>query len=353
MTGPAADAPPDPGEPGPGSGPKEGAAAQAVADLPGLPNTVRLPRFEVHLRPPDLGPWREGNAGVRGVMQFASGRSGPHVAITALMHGNEIAGAIVLDELLRSGFRPLRGTLSVGFLNLQAFDRFDAGQPTASRFVDEDMNRVWDEAILDSGRNSAELTRARELRPLVENVDILVDLHSMLWPSEPLILSGPTDKGRRFALTLGTPGMVVADRGHSSGLRLIDYRPFADPDDRRVACLVEAGPHWEPETVDTARVAVRAVLREVGMMDTVPLPGPSPRPRCAAVTSVVTATTGSFSFTEAFRGGEVIRERGTLIARDGSIEIRTPHDDCLLVMPSLRPSRGHTAVRLARLDEAI
>ena len=38
-----------------------------------------------------------------------------------------------------------------------------------------------------------------------------------------------------------------------------------------------------------------------------------------------------------------------LIALDGTTEIRTPHDDCLLVMPSLRPSRGHTAVRLARI----
>ena len=26
----------------------------------------------------------------------------------------------------------------------------------------------------------------------------------------------------------------------------------------------------------------------------------------------------------------------TLIAMDGTVEIRTPHDDCLLVMPSLR-----------------
>ncbi len=44
------------------------------------------------------------------------------------------------------------------------------------------------------------------------------------------------------------------------------------------------------------------------------------------------------------------RGRNTLIALDGNTEIRTPHDDCLLVMPSLRPSRGHTAVRLARFD---
>jgi len=63
----------------------------------------------------------------------------------------------------------------------------------------------------------------------------------------------------------------------------------------------------------------------------------------------VTAGTSHFVFVDAFRGGDVIPRRGTLIAMDGAAEIRTPHDDCLLVMPSLRPSRGHTAVRLARL----
>jgi hypothetical protein len=53
-------------------------------------------------------------------------------------------------------------------------------------------------------------------------------------------------------------------------------------------------------------------------------------------------------FTQVFQGGDVVHRRHTLIAIDGGVEIRTPHDDCLLVMPSLRPSRGHTAVRLAR-----
>ncbi|MGI4747608.1 MAG: succinylglutamate desuccinylase [Janthinobacterium lividum] len=308
-----------------------------------------LPRFDVRLRPPDLTPWLTGNTGMRGVMQFDSGQAGPHVAITALMHGNEFAGAIVLDELLRQQFRPLRGKLSIGFLNLAAFDRFDPAQPTASRFVEEDMNRLWDQAVLDSSRQSVELNRARELRTLFDSVDILVDLHSMLWPSDPLILSGPTDKGRRFACTLGTPPMVVSDQGHNSGPRLIDYRMFANPDDSRVACLIEAGPHWEPITVDTARIAVRALLRGAGMAETAPLPGPVPRQHCAEVTRVVTASTASFSFIQSFRGGEVIRDRNTLIGHDGAQEIRTPYDNCLLVMPSLRPSRGHTAVRLARL----
>ena len=62
----------------------------------------------------------------------------------------------------------------------------------------------------------------------------------------------------------------------------------------------------------------------------------------------VTAATAGFTFTHPFRGGDIVPRRGTLIANDGPAEIRTPYDDCLLVMPSLRPSRGHTAVRLAR-----
>jgi len=39
---------------------------------------------------------------------------------------------------------------------------------------------------------------------------------------------------------------------------------------------------------------------------------------------------------------------GTLLARDGAREIRTPYDDCVLVMPTRRPRRGETAVRLGR-----
>src|SRR3979490_2034873 len=126
------------------------------------------------------------------------------------MHGNELAGAIVLDQLLRAGLAPVRGKLSFGFLNLTAFERFDPQRPTASRFIDEDMNRVWDEAILDGPRHSIELDRAREVRPFVETVDVLLDLHSMLWPSEALILCGVPAKGRVLAKAIGAPSLVVA-----------------------------------------------------------------------------------------------------------------------------------------------
>ncbi|MGH7040504.1 MAG: peptidase M14, partial [Acetobacteraceae bacterium] len=276
----------------------------------------------------------------------------PHVALLAIVHGNELSGAIVLDRLLRAGLRPARGRLTFGFVNLAAFDQFDPRQPTLSRFVDEDLNRVWDEATLVGPRRSLELDRARELRPLIDTIDVVLDLHSMLWESDPLLLCGESPQGRDLALAIGVPELVVADGGHAGGRRLIDYARFRTPDNP-AAVLTEAGQHWEPATVATAAASVAGLLRAEDMLTGdgtefgLPPPAP-PQPRLAEVTMAITATTTAFAFVQPWRGGTIVPRRNTLLALDGASEIRTPHDNCLLVMPSLRPTRGHTAVRLAR-----
>src|SRR4051812_46561076 len=111
-----------------------------------------LPEFRVTLARPDITPWISGNSGIPGVTTLDSGKPGPHLALFSLVHGNEFAGAIVLDRLLQAGLKPTSGRLSFGFVNLTAFARFDANRPTASRFIDEDLNRVWDDSILSGPR---------------------------------------------------------------------------------------------------------------------------------------------------------------------------------------------------------
>ena len=64
------------------------------------------------------------------------------------------------------------------------------------------------------------------------------------------------------------------------------------------------------------------------------------------VTHPVTITAEAFRFARIFTGLEVIKEAGTLIGWDGEREVRTPYDDCVLVMPSKRLYRGQTAVRM-------
>ena len=118
-----------------------------------MTETAPLPGFRVDLVAPDLSAWSAGNTGVAGFTSHIAAAPGPHVVLLALMHGNEFAGAIVLDRLLRGGLRPERGRLTFGFANLAAFGQFDPRQPTLSRLVDEDLNRVWDAALLDGNRH--------------------------------------------------------------------------------------------------------------------------------------------------------------------------------------------------------
>ena len=110
--------------------------------------------------------------------------------INALTHGNEICGALALDHLFKAGLRPERGRLSLAFVNHAAYATFDPANPEASRFVDEDFNRVWVEDRLDGLEDTAELRRARELRPIFDSVDLLLDIHSMSTYSKALMIKG-------------------------------------------------------------------------------------------------------------------------------------------------------------------
>ena len=106
---------------------------QTGVPLHGRPGQLPLPAFKVELAPPDLSAWLAGNTGIAGFTSYAAEAPGPHVLLLALMHGNELAGAIVLERLLRGGLRPVRGRLTFGFANIAAFRKFDRAQPTASR----------------------------------------------------------------------------------------------------------------------------------------------------------------------------------------------------------------------------
>src|SRR4030095_10909928 len=114
--------------------------------------------------------------------RFTSETPGPHLVVQALTHGNEVCGAIAVDRLLDEALRPARGTVTFVFANVAAYRAFDRTDPFASRCIDEDYNRLGSADVLDGPRQSRDLTRARELRPLIDRADALLDLHSMTDP---------------------------------------------------------------------------------------------------------------------------------------------------------------------------
>ena len=307
----------------------------------------------VNIEAPDISPYRKGNTGVDYVTTLDSGKSGPHVMLSAIVHGNELCGAIALDTLMRHEVRPVAGKLTLAYMNVAAFDTFDEANPTVSRYVDEDFNRLWTREVLDGDRDSVELRRARAVRPILDDVDYLLDIHSMQHTTVPLMMCGLLVKGRRLARDLGSPEHVVSDAGHAAGRRMRDYGAFGDASSPRNALLVECGQHWEPASVAVAKeISLRFLdhyeVVEPAFVEEHLTTAPPPEQRLIEVTGPITIETDDFRFTESFRGLEVIEKEGTLIGWDGNTEVRTPYDSCVLIMPSRRLRKGESAVRFGR-----
>ena len=310
----------------------------------------------IEISPPDIAPYRAGNTGVDYVHVLDSGKPGPNVMVQALTHGNEFCGALALKVLFDEKIRPAQGKLTLAFANVAAFARFDFDDPDRSRYVDEDYNRVWGDDVLLGPRDSAELRRARLLRPFVDAADRLLDLHSMSEPCRPIMVCAKSEKSAAFSRRIGVPGDLLIDTGHPAGLRMIERGAFGDPASPRTAVLIECGQHWEKSAVDVAVDTLFRFLATAGAVNAsickshLRLASPAVQ-RLIRVTEAVVAKSMDFRFPYLFKGLEGIPRAGTVVATDGATVWKTPYDDCVMVMPSLAHAKpGTTMVRLGRYD---
>ena len=303
-----------------------------------------------------IGATELGHTPTAGVWQFNSTRPGPSVLITALIHGNEICGAWaasqLIEELWQSAIAVEQGQLTIAFCNLKAFEQFNPNDLHSSRFVDEDMNRVWSDDKLYNA-TSYERQRANELLPFVNQADYLLDLHSMHDPGEPLLLTGLLARHFEFAQSLHLPGHIIVDAGHSEGVRLRDYNT------KTTALLVECGFHLEPHSLVMAKHAIAAFLEATKIVSNGAvfsgafLKGcKQVKPLAAAavkVTHAVVAQSSHLVFTNEWHNMQLIAQAGTVIATEGGSEHVTPYNNCTLIMPSLKQLRaGVTVVRFAQ-----
>jgi predicted deacylase len=301
---------------------------------------------------PELRKWEKGAAPYIHVRE--SGKPGPTVMVTALTHGNEVSGAIVVDTLLASGLKPRTGTLILSFGNIDAYHSFDPRTPFKSRMVDEDFNRVW--GRLDKPADTVETRRAQVLKPFVERADLLLDLHSMHDDGVPLMLAGPLDKGADLAKKVGAPVDIIRDAGHAAGMRMRDYGGFGDAKSPKNALLIETGQHWRASSVVVAKDVAARFLEVTGIVEAGDLPTgwkqkPPTAQRVVEVTHAIATKRGNFVSARHYEGQEIIAKAGTVLGHDDGEPVVTPYDNCVLVMPSSnRPLRGGvTVVRLGRL----
>lgn len=316
--------------------------------------TKTFKHYPIELPFPDISSWKAGNCGVDYIHHFDSGKPGKHAMIMSLVHGNEVSGALVIDQLLRDGFKPKNGKLTLGFANIAAYEAFDENNPDATRYIEEDMNRAWDSESLNGTRDTIEIRRARQIEPVLGDVDLLLDLHSMHEADPPIMMGGVLQKGEDLARAIGVPEFIIMDKGHKAGKRLRDYGQFGDPNTDKAAVLYESGHHFEKQAFPLALDVAARFLMVAGvaaqddvkayLLDHAPI-----KQKVIDITEAVTIKTDNFRFAEDYVGMQIIAKKGTIIGYDGDEEIVTPYDNCYLLQPTLRHARiGTTAVRLGR-----
>jgi hypothetical protein len=304
---------------------------------------------------PDISQIRQGNTEVEGVWLFESNIDGPFTVITCLIHGNEICGPWAVKDLIANlqehKLTLLKGKLCLIICNLDAFDRFNPDDLHASRFLEEDMNRVWSQDKLQTP-STLERERANTLIPYLDQADYLLDLHSMHDPGDPLLLTGLSSKDFEFAQKLKLPGHIIIDAGHSEGVRLRDYKPEA------TALLVECGFHLAASSKVVAKQSIGRFLMTTSQADLSmfddswalnELETAKFVSKQVAVTHAIVAKTHELKFKEEWQNMQTLPKEGQLLAVDGNTIFRTPYDNCTLIMPSLKQLRpGVTVVRLAK-----
>lgn len=304
-----------------------------------------LPAIEV--MPRDLSAYRLGNVGVDFVHRFDSGVPGPHVLVNALTHGNEFCGMVAACHLLDTGVRPLRGTLTVSFANVAAYESFDPARPFESRQITHNFNRIWSEEWLDGSDDSVELRRARAMRAVVAEADHILDIHSTSQDVEPFWVYPAFARNARAASALAAPAVhLVMPQGLGSGTPVIQHGRHGQAQSNAGAALVvECGQHFKQSSADLAIQVSMDFLGHFGLLERGAAPATAPR-RFELLTTHVVAH-ADFRFTRPVIGFETFA-KGELIAMDGDQALHATCDDCTLFMPTREPVVGREGVYLTR-----
>lgn len=297
--------------------------------------------------PRDLSAYRQGNTGIDYVHRFESGKPGPHVLVNALTHGNEICGMVAATHLLDTGVRPKIGTLTVSFANIEAYDAFDIDNPYENRQLVHNLNRIWSPQWLDGDEQSPELRRARELRPVLDAADYVLDIHSTRAPVQPFWVYPEMDRNTALAAAVGAPAVqLVMPAGRFPGTGVPNYGRHGDPaSDSGGALVVECGQHFAQSAALLATDVTLRFLAHLGLIDAPANSAPAAPAQPFRLLEVHMVKSEDFTFTRPLLGFEVFN-KGELIAINAGEEIRSPCDNCTIFMPTRMPIVGREAVYL-------
>jgi predicted deacylase len=204
------------------------------------------------------------------VLNFTSAVQGPTLTVLGAVHGNERCGTEAIRRVSKAldtgSLRLSRGTLvMVPITNPRAYEE-------NVRFIDRNLNRCLHPDY--KGDGSYEDLINPVLISLLENSDVLLDLHSYASPGGPFIFVS-SDKNdepeKNFATALGVFDFVYGwqDAFGNSNAELDPHHAIGTTEYARekgaVAITLECGQHLNANAPDVGERSILLALQHLGM----------------------------------------------------------------------------------------
>jgi succinylglutamate desuccinylase len=260
---------------------------------------------------------------------FTTKQRGPTVVVMGGVHGNERVGVRVIEELERNlSDNLLKGELYLILGNPEAYK-------LNHRFVETDMNRLFDQENLSVIRKSGSLLnleqrRVGEVLPILEKAEFLLDLHSTIKPSVPFIFVENTDKHLELATIFETE-FIVSVKPNLNCLDLASCTDNFVDSQGGVGLTYESGWHKDNSSFEQVFLKTKKYLNYLGLT-TFELQDYSKNPcspKHLLIEKAIIPQSDSFRYEKDFKNFDKV-SKGALIAKEGNTNILAEKDLYLL-----------------------
>lgn len=265
----------------------------------------------------------------------------PHVGVCGSVHGNEPCGADAIGRIAAAfedgELEPAAGTVLLIQANLEA-----TSQGRRHTLEGDDLNRLWDFGFIKELREEAwgyEHRRALELKEVLGELDVFLDLHSATTATPPFGVSNGEASIDDVAKRIGISFLVQSWYGLADKV-IIGFLKIAGVP----ALSVECGSHGDPNIADTAHRIAMNFLRVTGVIDDGKETNGN-EVRTVHVIETITKPSEEFAFGTPWIGFQEL-EPGALVGRDRVTEIRVSRP-CYAVLPNENVDIGEDVIYLA------
>lgn len=254
---------------------------------------------------------------------FKGQNPGKTVAIFAGIHGNEKAGVLAMEQVVKN-FTLDAGTAYFVFANPLAIEK-------NVRFVERNLNRRF--YTYNRGK-TLEDKRARELMKLLNSCDALLDLHGYnSAEDEPFIITNHPDHPlvQRLDFPVVVTGFGALSKGATDG-----YMEKCG----KVGLCLECGSNYFPEKyVPLAVKSIYSFLRYHGLLPATN--EPVIKKHVFQLEKIVKKQTSEFSFDRPYRNFDALTP-GQVFARDGQKQYKAG-ENMFILFPRPDQLIGHEA----------